>query len=64
MFLVTLLSHRHKNGRLNKGTNDAAMEYFSFKRSQIKVIWRLARDADVDLNVQMEFMTKKKGNSG
>ena len=49
--LVTFLSHHHKNGRLNKGAIDAAMEYFPFKRSQIKVIWRLARDAAVDPNV-------------
>ena len=27
------LSQRHKNGRLNKGAIDAAMEYFPFKRS-------------------------------
>ena len=62
--LVTFLSRRHKNGRLNKGEIDAAMEYFPFKRSQIKVIWRLARDADVDPNVQVDFTTKKKGNLG
>ena len=37
--LVTFLSQCHKNGRLNKGAIDAAMEYFPFKRSQIKVIW-------------------------
>ena len=62
--LVTFLSQRHKNGRLNKGVIDAAMEYFPFKRSQIKVIWRLTRDAAVDQNVQVDFTTKKKGNSG
>ena len=61
---MTFLSHRHINGRLNKGAIDAAMEYFPFKRSQIKVIWRLARYAAVDLNVQVDFTTKKKGNSG
>ena len=62
--IVTFLSERHKNGRLNKGAIDVAMEYFPFKRSQIKVIWRLARDADVDPNARVEFTTKKKGNSG
>ena len=59
-----LLSQRHKNGHLNKGAIDAAMEYFPSKRSQIKVIWRLVRDADVDPNVQVDFKTKKKGNLG
>ena len=62
--LVNFLSQRHKNGRLNKGAIDAAMEYFPFKRIQIKVIWRLARDAAVDLNVRVDFTTKKKGNLG
>ena len=62
--LVIFLSQRHKNARLNKGAIDAAMEYFPFKRSQIKVIWRLARDAAVDPNVRVEFTTKNKGNSG
>ena len=62
--LVTFLSQRHKNCRLNKGAIDAAMEYFPFKRSQIKVIWRLARDAAVDPNVRLDFTNKKKGNSG
>ena len=61
--LVNFLSRRHKNVRLNKGAIDAAMEYFPFKRSQIKVIWRLVTDAAVDPNVQVDFTTKKKGNS-
>ena len=30
------MSQIHKNGRLNKVAIDAAMEYFPFKRSQIK----------------------------
>ena len=59
--LVDFLPQRHKNGCLNKGAIDAAMEYFPFKRSQIKVIWRIARDAAVDPNVQVDFTTKKKG---
>ena len=62
--IVTFLSQRHRNGRLNKGAIDVAMEYFPFKRSQIKVIWRLARDADFDPNARVEFTTKKKGNLG
>ena len=62
--LVTFLSHRHKNGHLNKGAIDAVMKYFPFKRSQIKVIWRLARDADVDPHVRVDCTTKKKGDSG
>ena len=62
--LVTFLSQRHKNGRLNKGAIDAAMEYFPFQRSQIKVIRRLAMDVAVDMKVRVEFMTKQKGNLG
>ena len=62
--LVNFLSQRHKNGLLNKGSIDAAMEYFLFKGSQIKIIWRLARSAAVDTNVQVYFTTKTKGNSG
>ena len=61
---VTVLSQRHKNGRLNKDAIDAAMEYFPFKSSQIKFIWRLARGVAVDTNVRVEFTTKNKGNSG
>ena len=34
--LVTFLSKRHKNDRLNKGAIYAAMEYLPFKISQIK----------------------------
>ena len=60
--LVTFLSQHHKNGRLNKGAIDAAMEYFPFKMSQIKVIWRLARGAAVGPNIRVDFTTKKKGN--
>ena len=62
--LVNFLSQRHKNGHLNKGAIDAAMEYFPSKRSQIKVIWRLVRDADVDPNVWVDYTTKKKGDLG
>ena len=62
--LVTFLSQHHKNVCFNKGAIDAAMEYFPFKGRQIKVIWRLARDAAVDLNVRVDFTTKNKGNLG
>ena len=62
--LVAFLSQSHKNGCLNKGAIDAAMIYFPFKRSQIKVIWIIARVAAVDTNVRVDFTTKKKGNSG
>ena len=62
--IVIFLSQRHKNGRLNKGAIDAEMAYFPFKRSQIKVIWIIARYAAVDLNVRVDFTTKRKVNLG
>eukprot|EP00957_Ditylum_brightwellii_P027791 2101132-Ditylum_brightwellii.AAC.1 len=40
------------------------MQHFPFKSTQIKFIWRLARKAVVDPSVQVDFNTKKKGNSG
>eukprot|EP00171_Calliarthron_tuberculosum_P000550 IDg550t1 len=48
----------------NSGAIDAAMEHFPFKSTQIKHIWKLARDAAVDPNIRVDFTTNKKGNSG
>ena len=56
--LVTFLSWRHKNGCLNKGAIDAATEYFPFKRSQIKVIWRLARTSGLYDQKERKFGPK------
>ena len=49
---------------MSKGAIAAAEEHSPFKSTQIKAIWRLARANAVDLNVQVDFKTKMKGNSG
>ena len=62
--LVVFLAQHHENGRLNKGAIAAAMELFPFKRTQIKRIWRLARDNVINPNVEVDYSSQKKGNSG
>ena len=62
--LVVFLAQHHENGRLNRGAIAKAMELFPFKRTQIKQIWRLARDNVINPNVEVDYSTQKKGNSG
>ena len=60
--LVDFLLQRHKNGSFNKGAIYESMKISPFKSTQIKIIWRQARPADVYPSVRVEFTTKKKGH--